>query len=88
LEVAIMPTGTMENPPVAKKKVGRPKSKTPLRTGRQVRLDPDLVAKADVAARRKGMDVGPFLSELIEPIVNREYVAVLKELAKLEGGEG
>jgi hypothetical protein len=81
-----MSAGTLESPPVAtKRKPGRPKSENPRGKGRQIRLDPDLVAKADVVARRRGKDVGPWLSELMEGPVNREYASVLKELSKLEG---
>jgi hypothetical protein len=83
-----MSAGTLESPPVVtKRKPGRPKSENPRGKGRQVRLDPDLVAKADVVARRKGLDVGPWLSELMEGPVNREYAAVLRELSKLEGAK-
>jgi hypothetical protein len=80
-----MTVGTPEVPTVAKRKVGRPKSESPRGAGRQIRLDPDLVAKARMVATRKGLDVGPWLSTLLEPIVNREYVALLRELAELEG---
>jgi hypothetical protein len=79
-----MSVGMLERAPVAKKKAGRPKSPNPRGAGKQVRLDPDLVAKADVVARRRGLDVGPFLSQLMEDPVDREYAAVLKELAELE----
>ncbi len=79
---------TLEKPAVAKKKAGRPKSQNPRGEGRQVRLDPDLVAKAETVATRRGMKVGPYLSELFESTVNREYAALLRELSKLEeGGE-
>jgi hypothetical protein len=78
-----MPAATLEGPPVAKRKAGRPKSQNP-KIGRQVRLDPDLVAKAEVVATRRGLDVGPFLTHLMEGPVNREYAAVLRELNELE----
>lgn len=71
---------------VAKRKAGRPKTENPRGKGKQVRLDPDLVAKADIVARRRGLDVGPFLSNLMETPINREYAAVLRELAKIEEG--
>jgi hypothetical protein len=48
-------------------------------------MDPDIVAKADIVAKRRGMDAGPYLSELVESMVNRDYAAVLRELAELEG---
>ena len=70
---------------VAKAKRGRPKAAHPRGKGRQVRMDPDIVAKADIVAKRRGMDAGPYLSELVESMVNRDYAAVLRELAELEG---
>jgi hypothetical protein len=80
-----MPAGTLERPTVAKKRAGRPKSPDPRGPGPQIRLDKDLVAKARIVATRRGLDIGPFLSGLMEGPVNREYAAVLKELAELEG---
>jgi hypothetical protein len=79
-----MAVGTLEMPIVAKRKVGRPKSQNPRGEGRQVRLDPDIVAKAKMVATRKGLEVGPYLSTLLEAPINREYAALLRELAELE----
>ena len=82
-----MSAGTMETPKVAKKKSGRPKSSNPRGEGLQVRLDPDIVGKARMIANRRNLDIGPFLSGLLEAPVNREYVTLLKELKELEGGK-
>jgi hypothetical protein len=79
--------GTLERAIVAKKKAGRPKSQNPRGDGRQVRLDPDVVAKAKMVATRKGLEVGPYLSTLLEAPINREYAVLLRELASLEGGK-
>lgn len=81
-----MSVGTMERMHVAKKKAGRPKAQSVRGVGRPVRLDPDLVAKADMIATRRGIKVGPYLSGLLEATVNRDYIALLRELAKLEEG--
>jgi hypothetical protein len=72
---------------MAKKKAGRPKSANPRGKGRQVRMDPDIVAKADIVTRRRGIETGPYLSKLVEAAVNRDYAAVLRELAELEGSK-
>jgi hypothetical protein len=82
-----MSAGTMETPKVAKKKAGRPKSPNPRGDGLQVRLDPDIVGKARMIATRRNLDVGPFLSGLLEAPVNREYITLLKELKELEGAK-
>jgi hypothetical protein len=82
-----MPVGMLETSKVAKKKAGRPKSSTIRGDGKQVRLDPEIVAKAKMIATRKGQEVGPYLSGLLEAPINREYVALLKELSALEGGK-
>jgi hypothetical protein len=79
-----MPVKTLEVTPMAKRKAGRPKGKTPPLPGLQVRIDRDIVAKAKVVASRRNLDVGPLISQLIEPVINREYAAVLRELAELE----
>jgi len=77
----------MEAPNVAKKKAGRPKSSNPRGDGLQVRLDPDIVGKARMIANRRNLDMGPFLSGLLEAPINREYLALLKELKELEGAK-
>jgi hypothetical protein len=82
-----MIAGTMEAPKVAKKKAGRPKIANPRGDGLQVRLDPDIVGKARVIATRRNLDVGPFLSSLLEAPINREYITLLKELKELEGAK-
>lgn len=82
-----MAAGTLERQSVAKKKAGRPKAQSVRGVGKPVRLDPDLMAKADITARRKGVQLGPYLSGLLEPVINREYAGILKELAELEGSK-
>ena len=74
---------TLEMEPVAKKR-GRPKSDKVRGIGVAVRIDPDLVGKARVVAGRRNLDVGPYLSQLLEGPVNRDYLAVLKELSEIE----
>jgi hypothetical protein len=80
-----MPYETLEIETVAKKKAGRPKKTSTRGDGIQVRLDPDVVAKAKMIATRKNLEVGPYLSSLLEAPINREYVILLKELSALEG---
>jgi hypothetical protein len=80
-----MSVETLERTPVAKKKAGRPKAQSVRGIGKPVRLDPELVNKANTVANRRGIKVGPYLSGLLETAVNRDYVALLRELSKLEG---
>ena len=62
-----MSLGTLEIPVVVKKKkAGRPKAPAIRGDGKQVRLDPDVVAKAKMIATRKNLEVGPYLSSLLE----------------------
>ena len=79
----MMGVATMEMEPVAKKR-GRPKSEKVRGIGVAVRIDPDLVGKARVVASRRNLDVGPYLSQLLEGPINQDYFAVLKELADAE----
>jgi hypothetical protein len=79
-----MPASTAEKPTVAKKKAGRPKGVDNRGPGKTVRIDPDLYAKARTVAVRRNLELGPYLSELLEGPVNRDYVAVLRELSELE----
>jgi hypothetical protein len=85
-EVAMTAGATLEMEPVAKKR-GRPKSDKVRGVGVAIRIDPNLVGKAKVVAARRNLDVGPYLSQLLEGPVNRDYFAVLKELADSESGK-
>ena len=75
-----------ENPPMGKKKPGRPKGLNNRAVGLSVRLDPDLIGMARVVVGRRRLELGPYLSELLAEPVRRDYVAVLRELSALEGG--
>jgi hypothetical protein len=81
-----MSVGILETPIVGKKKVGRPKSQHVRGEGKPVRIDPNLVGKAKLIASRRNLELGPYLSKLLEAPINRDYAAVLRELAKLEEG--
>jgi hypothetical protein len=80
----VMSVGTMEIRPVAKKKAGRPKAESVRGVGKPVRLDPEVVNMANTIANRRGIKVGPYLSGLLETPVKRDYVALLRELSRLE----
>jgi hypothetical protein len=82
-EASMMSGVTLEMEPVAKKR-GRPKSDKVRGIGVAVRIDPNLMGKARVVAARRNLDVGPYLSQLLEGPVNRDYLAVLKELSDME----
>lgn len=78
--------GAIAEIPFVAKKRGRPKSENPRGEGKSVRLDPDIVGKAKVVTSRNNLELGPYLSKLLEGPVNRDYQRVLKELAE-EGGK-
>jgi len=63
-------------------KVGRKKRERPAKTAR---LDADLVTKAKAMADDAGMDAAKFLSELIRPVVEREWIKFNRRM--MEGGE-
>jgi hypothetical protein len=65
---------------VAKKKAARG-------VGLHVRIDPDLVRMAKVLAPAKGQALGDYLSDIIRPVVCREYSKVMRELER-KGGVG
>lgn len=57
--------------PVMARPKGRPKK--PGGEGTQVRIDTDLATKARYLASQRGMKVSAFLSELLRPVVEREF---------------
>lgn len=63
-------------------KVGRKKRERPARTAR---LDADLVTKAKAMADDEGVDVAKYLSNLIRPVVEREWVKFQRRM--MQGGE-
>jgi hypothetical protein len=72
-----MSTGLKDGP-----KVGRKKRERPAKT---VRLDADLVTKAKAMADDAGTDAAKYLSELIRPVVEREWIKFQRRM--MEGGE-
>jgi hypothetical protein len=71
---------------VAKKKVGRPKSKNPRGDGLQVRIAPDVVRMARIVTPMKGVALTDYLSDILRPAVTRDYAQAAKRLASQEGG--
>jgi hypothetical protein len=78
----------VEIPPVVKKKAGRPKGTANKGIGRSVRIDPKLAQMARVLAARKGMELGPYLSQLLSGPITKEYQAMVREMSKELGGGG
>jgi hypothetical protein len=72
--------------PIVGKKRGRPKSKDPRGDGLQVRLSPDVVRMARVMAPIRGATLSDYLSNILRPVVVREYTAAMRLTAK-EGAE-
>jgi hypothetical protein len=50
--------------------------------GIPVRIDPDIVGKAKVVVFRRNLELGPYLSGILQSMVDRDYHAVLKELTE------
>ncbi len=75
-----------ERPTVAKKKAGRPKGKNPRGDGLQVRIAPDVVRMARVITPLKGVALTNYLSDILRPVVTRDYAQAARKLS-LEGGE-
>ena len=69
--------GTKERP-----NLGRKKRHVPAKTAR---LDADLVTKAKSLADDAGLDAARYLSDLIRPLVEREWVKFQRRM--MEGGE-
>ncbi len=61
--------------------VGRKKREIP---SRAVKLDGDLVTRAKDMAHAIGLDTGAYLSEMLRPLIDREWV---KYQRKLHGGQ-
>jgi hypothetical protein len=70
---------------VAKKKAGRPKSKNPRGDGLPVRLAPDVVRMAKVVTPMKGLALSAYLSDILRPVVTRDYAQAQRKL-DLQGG--
>jgi hypothetical protein len=63
-------------------KVGRKKRERPAKTAR---LDADLVTKCKAMADDAGVDAAKWMSELIRPVVEREWVKFQRRI--MGGGE-
>jgi predicted ThiF/HesA family dinucleotide-utilizing enzyme len=59
--------------------VGRKKRHTPSRT---VRLDADLIAMADLMARRQGLHVSDYLSAFLRPFIEKEWAKEVERIPK------
>jgi hypothetical protein len=80
-----MVVAEMGRTPVAKKKAGRPKSKNPRGDGMPVRLAPDVVRMAKVVTPLKGLALSAYLSDILRPVVTRDYAQAQRKL-DLQGG--
>ena len=65
------------------RQVGRKKRQIPSRT---VRLDADLVAIADLLARRQGLHVSDYLSALLRPFIEKEWAKEVEKTSKKKPG--
>lgn len=65
------------------KKAGRPKRLS--ERGIQVRIETDLVRMARLISTSRGENMTAFLSEILRPVIQREYAKVMREFEKEEG---
>jgi hypothetical protein len=65
------------------KKMGRPRK--PTGEGSPVRIDRDLVTMARTLAGYRGAAMSEYLSDLLRPVITKEYRTMVKDLEK-EGG--
>ncbi len=66
-----------------KPNMGRKKRERPAKT---VRLDADLITKAKTLADDQGTDVANYLSGLIRPVIEREWVRFQKRIMESDAG--
>jgi hypothetical protein len=64
--------------------VGRKKRERPART---VRLDADLIAMAELLARKQGATTGEYLSTVVRPIIERLYAKLVRMSSEAERSE-
>ena len=67
---------------MAKKRPGRPPSGKPSNEGKPVRLDPGLAAMAKAIATSRGTTTGDYLADIIRPVIQRDYAALLRTFEK------
>lgn len=78
---------TFEGVQVGRKKKGEPKGEGGRGSGRPVRLDPDVVRKAQIVVAKDGVELGQYLSALLRAAVNKDYLRVAREInEETEGG--
>ncbi len=66
------------------KKAGRPRK--PTGEGSPVRIDRDLVTMARTLAGYRGAAISEYLSDLLRPVITKEYRTMVKDLEQ-EGGK-
>jgi hypothetical protein len=54
---------------------------------RAVKIDEQIVSRAKVVAARRKVNMADYLSELLRPLVNRDYTKAIKEMAREESSE-
>lgn len=68
------------------KKAGRPKKAGG--EGKSVRIGEEVVNKARIVALRRGVPFGDYLTNILGPVVDRDYQKTLRELASEQEGGG
>jgi hypothetical protein len=73
---------TTTSEPVSKPKKGRPKKLGG--EGTQVRIETELATRARYVAAKNGVPLIDFLSDIIRPVVNREFLKAGKDITEGE----
>ena len=77
---------TAELRPMAKKKMGRPK--TSERDDGTARIDRAILAKAQMVAKGRNISVAEYLSGVLQAPVDRDFLREMKKLSAGSGEEG
>jgi hypothetical protein len=67
------------DPPMARKKMGRPTSD---RNDVAVKMDRRIVAKARYVAEQREITLAEYLSEIVRPVVDKDFEKATKEGAR------
>lgn len=70
--------------PETEERMGRPKKQAgdSKRNDAAAKLDADLIRKAKIVCSVRGVTIAEYLSELLAPIVNRDYVQAAKQIGE------
>ena len=68
----------MASTTMAKKKMGRPRSSE--RQDVSIKFDKTLAGKARLISQGRGISMAEYLTEMTQPIIDRDYAKLMREL--------